>query len=174
MKKISKELHTVEIMNYVSWYTKLLESNNADKLKILPVNIRWALKKTIDSISKSAQLFEEFKNEILTEFQKEFFSDEKSIAVKVPQTDKNGNTILDEHGNPIEMDGRQIKKEYLEQYKEKEKEINKQLREALSEKNEYKIFVVNLDDFVESLNEDSPFEFSDLEMLSLIDDTCDD
>ena len=58
MKKISKELHTVEIMNYVSWYTKLLESNNADKLKILPINIRWALKKTIDSISKVLQAIE--------------------------------------------------------------------------------------------------------------------
>ena len=56
----------------------------------------------------------------------------------------------------------------MDEYNERVNELNSKLQELLGENNEYEIYTVNMDEFVESLSNDTKLEYSDIDMLSFM------
>jgi hypothetical protein len=63
---------------------------------------------------------------------------------------------------------RKINDEYMDEYKEHVNELNKKLEELLSEKSEYEICTVNMDEFVNNLPDETALKFEDIELLSFM------
>ena len=151
---MTKELLNVEVVNLVQSINRLL--TNAEKVRELPIKIRWAIKKNINVFSPTVKSFEDLRRELIDELQKEFFNEEKSHII----------TENDEDGNGEEV--RQVNDEYMDEYNERVNELNSKLQELLGENNEYEIYTVNMDEFVESLSNDTKLEYSDIDMLSFM------
>ena len=150
---MTKEFYNIEVVNIVPAINKILE--DANKTKDMPIKFRWNLKKNLSIFSPTVKEFNEFKQELVDELQKEYFNDEKS------------------HEETTEIDGetqefRKINDEYMDEYKERVNELNEKLQELLSEKNEYEIFTVDMDEFVNGLSDDTALEFADIELLSFM------
>lgn len=147
---MTKELLNVEVVDLVQLINKLL--SNAEKVKELPIKIRWAIKKNMNVFSPTVKAFEDLRRELIDELQKEFFNEEKSHIV---------NTEDDE-------EVRQVNDEYMDEYNNKVNELNSKLQELLGEKNEYEIYTVDMDEFVESLPNDTKLEYDDIDLLSFM------
>jgi len=151
---MTKEFLTVEVVNLVQAINRLL--TNAEKVRELPIKIRWAIKKNINTFSPTVRAFEDLRRELVDELQAEFFNDEKSHLVSMDNED-GGNEEY-----------RQVNDEYLEEYEERVKELNGKLEELLSEKNEYEIYTIDMDEFVEGISKDTKLEYNDIDLLSFM------
>ena len=56
----------------------------------------------------------------------------------------------------------------MDEYNERVNELNSKLQELLSENNEYEIYTVNMDEFVEGLPDDTKLEYDDIDILSFM------
>ena len=150
---MKKEFYNIEVVNVVAAINHIL--SNPEKVKELPIKFRWALKKNIAAISPTVKNFEEFRQELIDELQKEYFNDEKSHIEKNEET-----------GEEL----RKVNDEFMDDYNVKVKELNEKLQELLGEKNEYEISTVDMDKFVDGLSEDTALEFDDIEIFSFMEE----
>ena len=151
---MKKEFYNLEVVNTVKSIRKLL--NNPDKTKDIPIKFRWNLKKNLDVLSPTVISFDEFRQELTEELQKDFFNDEKSHVDE---------SMHEEDG----LEYRKVNEEYMDEYREKVKEINDELNDLLKEKHEYEIIPLDIDKFVEGLPDDTALTFEDVELFSLMD-----
>lgn len=141
---MTKNFTTLEILNIVAWYKQARESEKKP-LNSLPLNIQWNLKRNIEKLTPIVESFNSFRDELDTQLQTEYSTDEKSYDT------------TDEEGNQI----RKIKEEYFEDFRAKTDELNQKLNEILFNSNEVSISTVNLD---KVFNEET---FTDLTMDDL-------
>lgn len=151
---MTKEFLNVEVVSIVQAINELL--TNTDKVKELPIKMRWAIKKNILAFSPTVKTFEDLRRELVEELQKEFFNDEKSHPVET------------ELENGEKEEARQVNDEYLVEYEEKVRELNGKLEELLNEKNEYEIYTIDMDEFVNGISTDTKLEFNDIDLLSFM------
>lgn len=111
----------------------------------LPLPIRWRFERNLEQLVPIAEQFENIKIDARNKF---FGSDEKSEA------------IVDESGNSC----RKIKDEYIEEYKKKMDAI----AELGSEIVTVNIKTADIDALVDSLDDDSPLTFEDLDCLAFM------
>jgi len=149
---MKKEFYNIEVVNVVAAINQIL--GDSEKAKDLPIKFRWALKKNIAALTPTVKNFEEFRQELIEELQKEYFNEEKSHVDK------------DENGNEI----RKVNDEFIEEYNNKVSELNEKLQELLAEKNEYEISTVDMDEFVNGLSSDTALEFNDIEIFSFMEE----
>ena len=116
------------------------------------------MKDLVEVDSKFKEFREEYINELRTKY---FMDDEKSEPTTLIEKDENG--------NDIEVDGRKVKPEYLEEYNKELNDINEKLHEILTEDNDVTISVIDIDAEIDKLPDDTKFTFEDLEMLSVFD-----
>ena len=146
----NKELYTLEVVNLMAEIKKILD--NEEKARALPIKFRWELKKTISELMPTVKNFEELRQELVEELQKEYSGDDKSHV----ETMEDG------------TESRKVNDEFLGEYDKRVNELNAKLQEVLMEKNEYTIHTVDMDAFVENLPDDTPLEFSDIEIFSFM------
>ena len=165
-----KSFYTMEVVNIYTWGTEFLA--NEAKASKLPIKIRYAIKRGISKIEHDAKLWIEFRDNELARLRTTWFDEEHSVETEIPKYDEAGNPVLDEDGNQIMEQGRKIKDEYIEDLQAASAELQNKLNELLVERNTYDISTVNMDAFVESLEDDeSVISFGDLEMMCFIDET---
>lgn len=153
---MKKELYNIEVINTVAAINKLI--SNQDKVKELPIKIRWAIKKNMSVFSPTVKNFDDMRQELVSELQAEYFNEEKSHVEEMELED----------GKKEEF--RKVNDEYMEEYEAKVNELNAKLQEVLTEKNEYDIYTVNLDEFVQHLGDDTALDFDDIDVLSFMDE----
>lgn len=151
---MKKEFYNIEVVNAVAAINKILEDTN--KTKDMPIKFRWALKKNLGVFSPTVRNFDEFKQELVKELQDEYFNEEKSHE----------EVLEKENGEKEEF--RKVNDEYMEEYKERVNELNEKLQELLSEKNEYEISIVDMDEFVAGLPDNTALTFADIELFSFM------
>ena len=137
-------INNLTAVNETAWY-----KDASSRLAILPVKIRWQLKKNMNALNKLANEFEEFKISLEEELRNKYVSDEYSYDA--------------ENGE------RKVKEEYLEEYRTAVTDINQKLYEVLSEEEEITLNVIDMDALMEALPDDAPLNDSDFDMLSLFD-----
>lgn len=137
-------INNLTAVNETAWY-----KDASSRLAILPVKIRWQLKKNMNTLNKLANEFEEFKISLEEELRNKYVSDEYSYDA--------------ENGE------RKVKEEYLEEYRAAVTDINQKLYEVLSEEEEITLNVIDMDALMEALPDDAPLNDSDFDMLSLFD-----
>lgn len=137
-------INNLTAVNETAWY-----KDASSRLEILPVKIRWQLKKNMNTLNKLANEFEEFKISLEEELRNKYVSDEYSYDA--------------ENGE------RKVKEEYLEEYRAAVADINQKLYEVLSEEEEITLNVIDMDALMETLPDDAPLNDSDFDMLSLFD-----
>lgn len=151
---MTKRLSNAEVVDLVYNVNKLLSMS--EKVKELPIKIRWAIKKNMNLFSPTVKSFEDLRNELVNELQSEFFNEEKSHPA----------TVKNENGDDEEV--RQVNDEYMDEYNKKVNEINEKLQELLKEDNEYDIYTVNMDEFVDGIPDDTKLVFDDIDLLSFM------
>lgn len=166
MKKI-KTFNNIEILSICNFINQLTPEKN-DKLGL---KVRWAIKKGNDKLAPIAKRYEDFRNEVVNELQKAWFTDEKSEEFMQPRLDADGNPIVDADGNEITEPMRKIKEEFMDDYQAAVAEANKKLEEIATEKNEVELDTFDIDAFVENLDDDGVLTFDDLTMLTAFDET---
>lgn len=159
-----KTFMNIEVANIVAYFNQATEA-----LKVLPLKTRWALKKNLETLIPAAQNIDKFRNDVTEELREQYFSDEKSDVVMVPETDAEGNPVLDENGEEVLQEGRRVKEEFMAEFNEKVNALNKEIQELWVESAEYEISCIDLDAFVESLPDDTDISFELVEMLSFMD-----
>lgn len=137
-------INNLTAVNETAWY-----KDASSRLEILPVKIRWQLKKNMNALNKLTNEFEEFKISLEEELRNKYVSDEYSYDA--------------ENGE------RKVKEEYLEEYRAAVTDINQKLYEVLSEEEEITLNVIDMDALMEALPDDAPLNDSDFDMLSLFD-----
>ena len=137
-------INNLTAVNETAWY-----KDASSRLAILPVKIRWQLKKNMNALNKLANEFEEFKISLEEELRNKYVSDEYSYDA--------------ENGE------RKVKEEYLEEYRAAVTDINQKLYEVLSEEEEITLNIIDMDALMEALPDDAPLNDSDFDMLSLFD-----
>ena len=150
---MKKEFYNIEVVNLLPAINKVLEDK--EKTKDMSIKFRWALKKNLQAFSSTVNSFNEFKQELIDELQNEYFNDEKSHE----------ETMETEEGT---QEFRKINDEYMEEYKIKVEELNEKLRELLGEKNEYEIHTYDMDEFINSLPNDTALKFEDIELFDFM------
>lgn len=137
-------INNLTAVNETAWY-----KDASSRLAILPVKIRWQLKKNMNILNKMAAEFEEFKTSLEEELRAKYVDDEYSYDA--------------ENGE------RKVKEEYLEEYRAAVTDINQKLYDVLSEEEEITLNVIDMDALMEALPDDAPLNDSDFDMLSLFD-----
>ena len=94
--------------------------------------------------------------------QKGFLTDEKSREVKEMKKD--------ESGEEKEIVSRVVKEEFREEYQQKNKEMSEKIEELSKETEIYSIRLFDLDEFADSLPEDTILSVDDLFMLTFMDE----
>ena len=159
---MTKNFYTAAIVNVVGYFSQV----DPAKIAVLPTKMRWYIKKNLGKMLPIAKQFEDFRGEIVGEFQKKWFDEEHSDEGMQDKVDKDGNPVKDEMGNVVTEAMRKIKPEYIKDYEAAATEINKKLNEILLEKVDVEITPINLDGFVESMDDDCPITMEDLDILS--------
>lgn len=156
---VTKTFTTAEIVNIVGFLNHIIETKTIDELS---VKFKWAIRKSMKDLVEVDSKFKEFREEYINELRTKYFmDDEKSEPTTLIEKDENG--------NDIEVDGRKVKPEYLEEYNKELNNINDKLHEILIEDNDVTISVINIDAEIDKLPDDTKFTFEDLEMLSVFD-----
>ena len=165
--KVMKTFTVLEVYNIIQYLNNLQEN----QVKELPTKMRWYLKKNMDKLTPIAKSFEEFRDGLVKELHDNYFNDEKSYEYAEVKRDEDGNPILKDDGTEETTQMRKVKDEYFDEYNMAISELNAKLNEILREQNDIEIATVDLDEFVESLPDDSPLDFDSLAVLCFMDET---
>lgn len=123
-----------------------------ERIKSIPIKTQWQLLQIIKNFEPKVIDYENFENDILSDFQKEYTTEEKA-------------TKKEEDGKLLWL----IKDEFLQEYQEKLTKIqNEELTPLLKEKYTYTFNAIDINNFLENLQDDTKIILSDLEMLDLI------
>lgn len=163
---MTKSFKTLEVMNIVAYINKTM---TPEQVKELPTKFRWNLKKNLDKLIPIATNYEEFRDTMVAEFNKEWFDEEHSIQAFEPILDGDGNPVLNEDGSEQTQDVRKIKEECMDEFTSARDELNKKLQEILFEENELEISTVDFDAFVDNLPDDTKIDFDCLNILCFMD-----
>lgn len=158
-KTMNKTLQTIEVLNIVAFLEDIARTGKIDELSI---KARWAIKKSSKELIEIDTKFKEFKDELESGLKNDYFMNgAKSESTKIIQKDENG--------QDVEVDGRKVKSEYMDEYNQALEDINNKLREVLFDDNDVTINVFDIDSEIDRLGDDTKFTFEDLEMLSIFD-----
>lgn len=157
---MKKNLYVVEAVNCVAFYNQLI--NNKETMDKLPLKIKWNLKRAIEKISVDAKAYEEFRDTELQKIRDVYFDETHANKTMLPELDESGNPVVDDDGNEVMKDGLQVKDEYLEEYQKAIGELNARLDEILKEQNTYEYNGVNIDDYIDTIDESIGFETLDM------------
>lgn len=161
MTKTGKvELSNYQILKIVSWYNNNFKPSDSNKE--LPMKLRLNLQRNISALIDNAQSFEKVCREMWGDVQKGFLTDEKSREVKEMKKD--------ESGEEKEIVSRVVKEEFREEYQQKNKEMSEKIEELSKETEIYSIRLFDLDEFADSLPEDTILSVDDLFMLTFMDE----
>lgn len=152
-----------EAKAFINWF----EYYRNTKIKLLPMKVQWKLLSNYKQVEPFVLRFDEFRNDTINSLHNEYFGEEKSEEISIIARDESGKEILDDNGEPIMEDTRKVKDEFLEEYKNKVDEINNTITGLLLEENEYDISELNIDNIIDQLPNDTEFELSDIEIMSL-------
>lgn len=158
---MKREFYTLELVNIVAYFNQM----GQEKLSALPTKMRWYIKKNLGKIAPTVKQFEDFRTELVTELQQKWFDDEHSEEV-VQTKIQDGQPVLDENGSEVTETVRKVKDEYLDEYSKAVSDVNERLKEILTERVEIKIDPIDVDGFVETMSDDCPITFEDLDILS--------
>lgn len=157
---MKKNLYVVEAVNCVAFYNQLI--NNKETMDKLPLKIKWNLKRAIEKISVDAKAYEEFRDTELQKIREVYFDETHANKTMLPELDESGNPVVDDDGNEVMKDGLQVKDEYLEEYQKAIGELNARLDEILKEQNTYEYNGVNIDDYIDTIDESIGFDTLDM------------
>lgn len=157
---MKKNLYVVEAVNCVAFYNQLI--NNKETMDKLPLKIKWNLKRAIEKISVDAKAYEEFRDTELQKIRDVYFDETHANKTMLPELDESGNPVVDDDGNEVMKDGLQVKDEYLEEYQKAIGELNSRLDEILKEQNTYEYNGVNIDDYIDTIDESIGFDTLDM------------
>jgi len=160
---MTKTYKTRDIVDVISY----MNAADQNRFKELPTKIRWNLKKNLEKFVPVAKRFEEFRTELITELQQEWFTEDKTEEGTRVVTDNNGNAILNEDGSEKTEVIKKIKSEYMDEFDKAVDDINKKLGEILSEEVDIDISPIDVDGYVDSMDDDSSITFDDLNVLSV-------
>jgi hypothetical protein len=164
MNKVFSYLEIIGILSYFRGVEK-------DELNELPLKTRWYLKKNLDILKKHAKTFEEFRDTQAEDLEKKWSTEEFAIKIEEQKKREDGTLVYDPKGNPVYDEKWQVKEEYKESYQEELAAINNKLVEIAKEKIYVAVSVINLDEFVENLPDDSKLTFDTIDMLTFMDTT---
>lgn len=163
---INRNLMLAEVINIASWF----ETFKDEKIKSLKIRDQWNVLSNIKELTPNVTKFNEFRDKLTKDLSNEYFgSDEKSEEVEIPQTDEDGNNVVNENGEVQMQQARRVKEEYIESYNQKVAELNTELQNLLLEKTIYTFKSIDLDEIVDNLDGDTNIELQDIEMLSFCD-----
>ena len=150
-----KNVYLVVAINECAWYGK---EDVKERLKKLPLTIQYVIKKNMKPLQEMEADFQQFRDEQEMKLKEKWFDDEHSVTTKVKQPGPDG--------KEQEVDGRQIKDEFLKDYQADVLNLNKQLEGLLTQTDEVKYTPINLDYLVETAGDDS-ITIDDVDMISL-------
>ena len=153
---MKKNLYVVEAVNCVAFYNRLV--NDKETMDKLPLKIKWNLKRAIEKMSGDAKAYDEFRDAELQKIRDTYFDETHANKTMLPELDEAGNPVVDDDGNPIMKDGLQVKDEYLEDYQKAIEDLNVRLDEILKEQNTYEYNGVNIDDYIDTIDESIGFD----------------
>lgn len=153
---------TIEVYNVVAYFNQI----SKEKLTALPTKMRWYIRKNLNRFIPISKEFDDFRVDLAKELQTEYFGEEKSVEEVRDKLGDNGEPLKDVDGNIETETIRRVKPEYIDEYKAKLEEVNKKLEEIASEKQEIEIDEIDLDGFVETMPDDCPITYEDLDILS--------
>ena len=157
---MKKNLYVLEAVNCVAFYNQLV--NNKETMNKLPLKIKWALKRAIEKINVDAKAYEEFRDAELQKIRDVYFDETHADKTMVPELDEAGNPAVDDEGNEIMKEGLQVKDEYLEEYQKAIEELNARLNDILKEQNTYEYNGINIDDYIDTIDESIGFDTLDM------------
>ena len=153
---MKKNLYVVEAVNCVAFYNRLV--NDKETMDKLPLKIKWNLKRAIEKMSGDAKAYEEFRDAELQKIRDTYFDEAHANKTMLPELDEAGNPVVDDDGNEVMKDGLQVKDEYLEEYQKAITDLNARLDEILKEQNTYEYNGVNIDDYIDTIDESIGFD----------------
>jgi len=153
---MKKDLYVVEAVNCVAFYNQLI--NDKETMDKLPLKIKWNLKRAIDKIKDDVKSYEEFRDGELQKIRDVYFDEVHANKTMLPELDAAGNPVVDDDGNEVMKDGLQVKDEYLEEYQKAITDLNARLDEILKEQNTYEYNGVNIDDYIDTIDESIGFD----------------
>lgn len=160
---MTKTFSTRDIVDVISY----MNAADQNRFKELPTKIRWNLKKNLEKFIPIAKRFEEFRTDLITELQQEWFTEDKTEESTRVVKDADGNSILNDDGSERTEVIKKIKSEYMEDFDKAVEDINKKLGEILAEEVELDISPIDVDGYVETMDENSLVTFDDLNVLSI-------
>lgn len=160
---MKKDIYVLEAVNIVAFFNQMTK----ETMDALPLKVKWNLKRAIEKMMPDVKAFEEVRDAENQKIRDVYFDDTHSESVMIPKKDNEGNPVLDENGAEVLEEGRQVKDEYLEEYQKAVGELNKKLEEILTEKNTYEYNSLNLDDYIDSID-DKVVSFETLSMIDAI------
>ena len=155
-----KNIMTIQAVNFMAYYNR--EETKAH-FSSLPLKLQWTLRKNAKELDKLSKEFEDFRNELITKRNEDWFVEGNGKCEKYTQKNENG--------EDVEM--LRITNEYMDEYKKYEDDLNSQLEEILREVNEVKYTPIDLDDFVEKA-EGTDIMMDDVDMISMFEEIKED
>lgn len=156
MNTVTKTLMTIETLNLTGWY-RTLRTERKEVLNALPAKVLWKLRKNMDEIVKVNTRFTELQEELNNDLKAKYFEDdEKSI-------------LTTEKINGEDQEVRKVKDEYMDAFATDRNEVEQKLQEILREPNEVKLSLFNMDELIESIDDNAGLTMDDLDMLSVFD-----
>ena len=161
---MNKTITTMETLNVVAWANQL----SKEKTDAIPLKVKYALKKIVAKLDPDAKAFEEFRNQELERIRDKYFTDEKSYKKTETVMDENDEPVKDENGVEQTREMLVIKDEYLHDYQDEIQMLNEKLNEILVDKNIYEYNSCNIEDMVNSLPDNTPLEWTDIDILDAL------
>lgn len=151
-----KNIMTIQAVNFMAYYNR---EETKTRFSSLPLKIQWTLRKNAKELDKCAKDFEEFRNDLITKRNEDWFVEGNGKCEKYTQKNENG--------EDVEM--LRITEEYMDEYKKYEDNLNSQLEDILREMNEITYTPIDLDDFVEKA-EGTDITMDDVDMISMFEE----
>lgn len=159
---MNKELKLIEAQGIVEWFNDF----KAERIKSLPIKAQWYLLSNIKEMTPVILKFEEIRNNFIADIQKEYFSDDKSKVIQIQQKE-NGVPVYDNAGNPVMVNAREIKDEFIEDYHKSVDEINETIRQMFEETTNYNFKEIDIESLIDSLENTANIDLKDMEMINI-------
>lgn len=145
-------MQTLEVINFINWYQK---EDTQERLSTLPLKTQWKLLKNVKILEPIFNNFQEFRQDLINKRNETWFVEGNGKCEKITE---NGEEAL------------RIKDEYLEEFHSSDDKLNNQIKEIVEEENELELFSIDIDQLVDSLenDDDCKININDLQMLELI------
>ena len=156
---MTKKFTMLEVTAIINFYEDLI-NNKKEIADALPLKVKWTLKRAIQTMFSDAKSFNELRDAELAKITEKYFNEDHSIVTKI-EGDADAGYINTEGGN-IGNTKYEIKEEFKDEYTKEFLDFNARLSEILTEQNEYEYNGLNLDDYIDAIDDKVvPFEVLD-------------